>query len=346
MASESRTADPVVALVPLRYAIQSEPWTFSFFQLVRLLQRMLGRRELVGRFHPPSREVARFGAHASLAFPASEIQELVWEEGDRPVQIRVNFMGLYGPLGALPLYYTEYILQRLRAKDTALAAFLDIFNHRIISLFYRAWEKYRFYVCYERGERDRMSQYLMDLIGIGTRGLSGRLEVRDEALLYYTGLLSLLPRSALALEQLLSDFFDVPVQVEQFYGAWFPLERKSQCQFLRGDSYSEQLGVGVIVGDEVYDPQSGVRIRLGPLTLAQYLEFLPNGSAFRPLKALTQFFSNGELAFQAQLVLRREEVPPCELGAGGEAGPQLGWVTWIRNAPLGRDPEDTLLAIS
>jgi type VI secretion system protein ImpH len=345
MASQSRPANTDVVLSNVRYAIKTEPWSFSFFQIMRLLQRMVGNRELVGRFHPPSREVARFRAHASVAFPASQIQELVWEDQENAISIKVNFMGLFGPLGALPLYYTEYIIQRIRAKDHAAAAFLDMFNHRMISLFYRAWEKYRFYVPYERGERDRMSQYLMDLIGIGTKGLSGRLEIKDEALLFYAGLLSLLPRSAQALQQLLSDYFDVPVQVEQFHGAWFPLEKNSQCRFNRGDSYSEQLGVGVIVGDEVYDPQSGVRVRVGPLTLAQYLDFLPNGSGYRPLKALTKFFSNGELAFEAQLILRRDEVPACELGAGGETGPQLGWITWVRNAPLSRDPDETVLAI-
>ena len=126
-------------------------------------------------------------------------------------------------------------------------------------------------------------------------------------------------------------------------GAWFPLEVHSQCQFQRGDSYSEQLGVGVVVGDEVWDPQSGIRIRVGPLTLQQYLDFLPNGSGYKPLNALTRFFSNSELNFELQLILKREDVPSCELGAGGEAGPRLGWITWMKNQDMDRNPDETLL---
>ncbi|MBI3682358.1 MAG: type VI secretion system baseplate subunit TssG [Acidobacteria bacterium] len=344
MAATSRPADSDVSQPVLQRSLRETPWEFQFFQTVRWLERILSERGQVGKFYPPEKEVARFLAHSNPAFPASQIQQLDWPE-QGPVALSVNFMGLFGPLGALPLYYTEYIRTRLRAKDGALAAFLDIFNHRMISMFYQAWEKYRFYVAYERGERDRISQYLLDLIGLGTGGLQNRQQVRDETTLFYSGLLSLLPRSALALEQLLSDYFAAPVQVEQFMGAWYQLERRSQCQFARGDSYSEQLGVGVVVGNEVWDPQSGVRVRIGPLTLEQYLDFLPNGSAHRPLKALTKFFSNGEQNFEAQLVLKREEVPKCELGALGAGGPRLGWVTWARNEDMGRDPDETVFLL-
>lgn len=344
MVAESRTANPDVVQPRLVRQIENSPWEFSFFQIMRWLHRIQAHRGLVGRFNPPSREVVRFHAHALMAFPASEIQEVQWNE-DRPISMTVNFMGLFGPLGVLPTYYTEYIRNRIRAKDTTLAAFLDIFNHRMISLFYQAWEKYRFYVAYERGERDRMSRYLMDLIGIGTKGLQKRLDVRDEVMLFFSGLLSLTPRSTMGLEQLLSDYFDVPVAVEQFAGAWFPLERNSQCQFDRADSYSEQLGVGAIVGDEVWDPQSGIRVRVGPLTLRQYLDFLPDGSAYKPLQSLTRFYTNGELSFEVQLVLKREETPRCSLGESGEEGPRLGWVTWAKTVDMTRDPDEAVLRI-
>ena len=140
----------------------------------------------------------------------------------------VNFMGLTGPMGVLPYCYTELILERLRAKDTSLAAFLDIFNHRIISLFYRAWEKYRFPVTYYLGEEDRFTHHLLDLIGLGTPGLHDRQAVPTMALLHYVGMLGLQSRSAAALEQILSDYFEVPVEVEQFAGAWYRLDRATQ----------------------------------------------------------------------------------------------------------------------
>jgi len=222
--------------------------------------------------------------------------------------------------------------------------FLDLFNHRIISLFYQAWEKYRVAVQYERGGYARFSHYLLDLIGLGTQGLQQRQAVADDALIYYAGLLGQRPRSALALRQLLEDYFEVPVAVEQFAGAWFGLERANQCWLEERRSDSERLGFGVVVGDEVFDEQARVRIRLGPLSRAQYADFLPTGAAYQPLRALLRFFSD-EVDFEVQLVLKREEVPRCELGAEGETAPVLGWLTWAKTVDMARDPGDTILKL-
>ncbi len=171
-------------------------------------------------------------------------------------------MGLTGPMGVLPYCYTELILERLRAKDTTLQSFLDIFNHRIISFFYRAWEKYRFPATYYRGD-DEFTHHLLDFIGLGTPGLQGRQAVPDEALLHYVALLGSQSRSAAALEAILSDYFEVPVEVEQFAGAWYRLHPEAQCCMDDRDSDSEKLGEGAVVGDEIWDQESRVRIRAG-----------------------------------------------------------------------------------
>lgn len=324
--------------------LRTVPQEFQFFQIVRLLERIEPERLAVGGFSAPSKEAARFSANPAPAFPASQVQTIEWREGEPP-KVVVNFLGLNGPSGILPLYYTELIMDRLRAKDHTLSSFLDIFNHRLVSLFYQAWEKYRFPIAYERGERDRFSHHFLDLIGLGTPGLQDRQEVPDDSLIYYSGLLSLQPRSATALRQVLSDYFDVPVEIDQFVGAWHELDRDTQCLFDKADSYSEQLGIGAIVGDEIWDQQSGVRVRIGPLGIDQYLDFLPNGTAYRPLKSLTRFFSGGEIDFEIQLVLKREDVPACELGLAAESAPRLGWTSWAASQPVERDPDDTILRI-
>ena len=322
-------------------ALRSDPWSFGFFQAVRLLERISSGRTAVGRFSHPSKEVVRFAAHSATAFPASQIQDIQWDTSGAPVVV-VNFMGLTGPSGVLPLYYSELIRERLRHRDTTLLAFLNIFNHRMISLFYQAWEKYRFTVAYERGERDRLSRHLMDLIGLGTRGLESRQAIPDDTLLFYSGLLAPHSRSALSLKNILEDYFDVPVSVEQFVGAWYPLAQFDQCSFGNGTRLSEQLGTGAVVGDEIWDQQSVVRICLGPLTLSQYMEFLPQGSAWEPLRAITRFFSGDETDFELQLVLQRDEVPPCDL----DQPRQLGWTTWATTSPLMCDPGDTILRLN
>ena len=324
--------------------LEREPYQFEFFQAVRLLERFSPGRKPVGLFVKPSTEIARFGAHPSLAFPASEVQSLQKREGQPPF-VEVNFMGLTGPLGLLPHAYTELVMARIREKDTTLRDFLDLFHHRIISLFYRAWEKYRFTIAYERGGRDRFSHHLLDLIGLGTPGLQDRQDIADDSLIYYSGLLGMNTRSAVALEQILADYFEVAVAVEQFVGAWYPMDEENQCHIGEETGWSEQLGWGAVAGDEIWDQQSRIRIRLGPLTFHEYQDFLPGQSAWKELRAIAKFFARGEFDIEVQLVLKREEVPPCQLGEQDEAAPQLGWSTWVKSAGMNRDPDETVLLL-
>jgi type VI secretion system protein ImpH len=256
----------------------------------------------------------------------------------------VNFMGLTGPVGVLPLIYTEFLVQRLREGDPTMADFFDIFNHRMISFFYQAWEKYRFPVGYQRSRDDAFSKQLNCLIGIGTGGLEHRQLVDDDSLRYYTGLVALQPRSASALRDILIDYFGVPVEIEQFVGSWYPLKREDQCCFVDGFSASEQLGVGSVVGDAVWDQQSRIRVRLGPMSMREYRAFLPDGLEYKPLLAIIRFFVNDLTDFEVQLVLRRDEVPPVQLGSDDAEGPPLGWITWMKSRPsFDRDPGDTIL---
>jgi type VI secretion system protein ImpH len=257
----------------------------------------------------------------------------------------VNFIGLTGPQGVLPLVYTQLVRDRIRDRDLAMRDFFDLFNHRVISLFYRAWEKYRFAIAYEKGRDNLLSRYLLDLVGLGTRGLQDRQAVADESFIFYAGLMSQRPRSAKAVQQVLIDYFDVPVRIEQFAGAWYPLSASDQCRLGEGEGISADLGIGSVVGDEVWHQQSRVRIRLGPLTLRQYLDFLPGGPAHLPLRALARFFAAQELEFEAQLVLRREETPRCTLGEEGDGAARLGWVTWANTRGMDRDPADTVLRL-
>jgi type VI secretion system protein ImpH len=328
----------------LEARLRDEPFAFRFFQAVRLLERLYPDRKPVGRFVNPGEEIARFAAHPSLAFPASEIQSLEWNDS-KPHRMAVNFLGLVGPLGALPNWYTELISERARSGDRTARDFLDIFNHRFISFFQQAWEKYRFPVAYERGEMDRFSRLLFDLIGLGTNGLQERQAVPDEAFLFFSGILGQRPRSAKALQLILEEYFEVPVEVEQLLGGWFKLDSATECCLGDRETPSEALGLGAVAGDEVWDQGARARIKLGPLTMSQYLDFLPTGSAYPALRALTRFFANDEIDFEAQLVLERNAVPACELGSEGEESPQLGWVSWVRSAPMGRNPEDTILAL-
>ena len=345
-AFEAAFETPAQASEPAILAqLRAEPYTFEFFQAVSLLERLLPDRVPLGGFSDPREEIVRFRTPTSVAFPASEIQALEEpRDGTGPARMTVNFLGLTGPQGLMPLTYSLYLAERRRARDDAAKEFLGIFEHRILSLFYRAWERSHAAVAHGRGERDWLTRHLLNLLGLGTDGLQQQLAIPDEEMLFYVGLLGVPTRPALALEQLVADYFGVPVTVEQFVGAWYPLERATQCE-LDEAGPSTQLGLGAVAGDELWDIQSRVRVRLGPLTREQYDRFLPDGSAHEQLRALTRFFGNDQLDFEIQLVLAREDVPPCRLG-GDEPGPALGWSTWIKTVPFGRDADETTFTLS
>ena len=344
MATPSGRSNPAVDLSEVEGQLRAEPYRFEFFQAIRLLERMLPDGKPLGRFTHPSEEVARLGSFPSIAFPASEIQSMDWPEGKAP-SLAVNFMATTGVQGPLPHHYTTTILARLRHSDRTLRDFLDLFHHRMISFFYQAWEKYRFAVAYERGERDRFSHHLLDLIGLGTAGLQERLAVPDDAFLFFAGILGQRPHSAHALELLLNDYFEVPCEVIQLVGGWFRLDETTECCIGERSTPSEQLGMGAVVGDEVWNQQARARIRIGPLELEQYLDFLPNGTAFESLRALLRFWTNEEIDFEVQLILKRDEVPRCQLGGEGDTAPQLGWVTWMKSKEMDRNPQETIFNV-
>ncbi len=354
----------------------AEPYEFDFFQAVSLLERLEPHRAAVGRQGSPEGETVRFGAHPSLSFPASTVCDLRRDDETGIPLLTVAFLGLTGPSGALPRFYSEQLLRVERearsAERHALRDWLDIFNHRLTSLFFRAWEKYRFYVPAARGELrkaepDLFTGGMYSLIGMGLPSLRNKLCVRqraevasvaqptrlagveDLALLYYSGLFSQRPRNAANLQALVGDYFRLPAQVLQFQGQWLRLDAANQSQITQGMS-NNQLGVNVVVGQRVWDVQSKFRIRLGPLTYRQFVEFLPEKAATSRSKSLfllshlVRLYAGPEFDFDVQLVLQAAEVPPTVLDSQAEVGPRLGWNTWLRSQDSAQNAEDAVFA--
>jgi type VI secretion system protein ImpH len=345
MAAASRAENSDVALEKVHDLLFAEPYSFDFFQAVRVLGWMQPGRSPVGRYNHPQNEIVRFGANPILHFPASAIQTLT-ERPDGGPAMEINFMGLMGPLGVLPNYVTELIGARVRAGDRSLQAFLNLFNHRMTSFFYQAWEKNHFTVAYERDRSDPVTACMLALVGFGTPGLRGRQPVDDESFIYYSGMFAMMPKSALALESVLGDYFNVPVEVEPFIGTWRSLAEPDHCVFGVNMTESTMLGFGAVVGDEIWDQQSRVRLKLGPLTQAQYRNFLPSGAGWPELKAMVKSFSGNDLEFEIQLILRREDVPALELRNPADGGLCLGWQTWMNSRQsFDRDPGDTILLL-
>ncbi|WP_119459032.1 type VI secretion system baseplate subunit TssG [Rhodospirillaceae bacterium SYSU D60014] len=362
MATKSRRPNP-----PLIQALFKDADRFEFFQAVRVLEQAARKdsedprfegRAAVGEDADPRREAVRFRALQALSFPDAPIDRLTPgktdPEGRRPAgppEMIVSFMGLTGPMGVLPQHYTEMLIRSIRDKSVAIRDFFDLFNHRIISLFVRAWEKYRLPAVYERSGRegdDPISASLYALVGFGTDHLRGRLAVDDEILLHYAGHLTQSTRSAVALEAMLSDHFGRPVWIEQFQGRWGNLaadERTTLPSWAHPEGSFCQLGSNAVIGDRVWDVQGSFRIRVGPLGYREFVRFMPDGKDLGALAHLVRSYVGPDLSFDLQLTLSKAEVPFCRLATDGDDAPRLGWNTWLKQWDHPRDVSDTVFGL-
>ncbi len=348
---------------------------FEFFQAVRLMHRIAhapgsaASRRPLGGDSALSQEVVRFRATPSHSFPAGSVASLhAGPTAESPQEMTVAFHGLTGPQGVLPQHYTALLIERVRAKDFSLRDFLDMFNHRALSHFYRAWRKYRFPFAYEevavgnalRGvpveaERhgvrslqtdDLFTECLYCLLGLGTDGQRGRAEFGDEALLYFSGHFAHWPRSAVALEGVLNEYFQIPTTVKQFQGEWLYLavEDRSALPALGRLGQYTGLGTEAVVGSRVWDVESKFRLRLGPLSYGEFRRLQPDGDMLRPICEMVRLYAGTHLEFDVQLVLKHREVPRCRLGGNAAGGSRLGWNTWVRHGEFPADVDDAIFS--
>ncbi|MCW8997676.1 MAG: type VI secretion system baseplate subunit TssG [Kangiellaceae bacterium] len=338
--------------------IVASPQEYSFSQAVRLLERaiklngdqnvQLGKGSAgkpVARFFQPTTEAIRFHTAQTLSFSSAEIAKIFQKENKTDTHknlqwhVTVNFMGLTGTQGVLPYHYTELILQRLKMKDESLANFLDLFNHRIISIFYQASTKYHLPIEYERkklnppqfSKRDASTQMLLSLIGLGTQHLNNRLYTRDESLLYYSGLLTHQIRTASGLQQILMRHFNVPVKIEEFVGQWQDLINDVRSKFpSRGEPKGQNIALGksTMLGKKGWHAQGKFRIVLGPLNKEQAQKFRPGTKSLLALDEPVKLYVRMEYDYEFVIrIKRRDLLDKAQLDAKNP--PIIGWNTWL-----------------
>ncbi len=336
VASEKRKPDP-----PLRDRLFKEFYHFSFFKAVRLLELLFPGKKPLGQTLTPGEEAVRFSVKPGLTFPPSDIASLRQEDEERPAEMEVAFMGLIGPSGVLPHWYNDLALERLRQKDFSLTAFFDIFHHRLVSLFYLAWKRYRFPENFLAGAEDKLSRHLLSLIGLGTPRLAGRIGVPRESLVFYSGLLSRMVPSAVAIESAVEYFSGTRVWVEQFIDRAVSISPEDQTQLGLANG---QLGIDALCGTLAWENQTKFRVHLGPMGYGRFLRLLPTGDLLRPIFSLVRYMVGVEYEFEIRLVLLRKEVPLCTVGMESPESPRLGWSTWLTTPGVQHetDPSVTL----
>ena len=326
------------------------PGEAEFFQTVREIMRAARRagRSGLGGEERLGLEPVRFRAAAGMRFPSTEIVDTAVKEGEAP-EITVAFMGLTGPSGVLPDHYDDLVVQRRRARDPVLADFLNLFNHRSISLFYRAWAKHRLPVRFEEARTsfdDPFSRALAAVIGLGLDSQRSRAVLGGGGLLGLAGTLGRKTRSPGAIQRLVSALLNFPVKITEFHGRWIDIA-PAECTRLSapapgGRAYS-QLGSDAVVGIRAWDVQGRFRIRLGPIGLADFQSFFDPDGPRDLLNRVVSEVVGTAVDFDLQLILKAEDVPAISLGAS-DTLTRLGQTTWLGEPQIKRDRDEAVLA--
>jgi type VI secretion system protein ImpH len=319
--------------------LHDTPYGFDFFQAVRRLECAHPELPRVGHSQRSQDDVVRFSQNVSLAFPVSAIQAYHEPTKEHPGRMAVNFFGLLGVNGPMPLSVTEYVYDRLHnCRDRTLASFLDIFHHRMISLFYRAWSCAQQSVSSDRKEQDHFAFYTGSLFGIAEDSFRNRDAVPDSAKLHYSGRFVCQSRNAEGLREILQDYFGVMVKIKEFVGQWIELPREYRCR-LGKSRESSTLGRTSVVGSRFWECHQKFRITFGPMNFCDYRRFLPGGNSIGRIAAWVRNYAGDALDWELKLILHGREIPAIRLGRTG----QLGWSTWLGGKAFEKDAGNLVL---
>lgn len=314
MGSEERQPQP--DLSTLVEPIAPEAPRYAFYRLVYLLQRMATGSPAIGQLGPASDERIRLRGSTQLTFASSDVAGLRMvktQDGVARAQITTTFMSLYGSVSPLPAYFAEKLaLDEYQGGPQPIREFLDVFHHRLLSLVYRSWSKYRLSVNYRVKGRDPFTRRM--LCAVGVDAFHEHETALDRFLwLRYAPILASKSRSARGLEVVLGDLFGkMGVRVEQFVGQWTLLEKPLRNKI--GVANSE-LGESLTIGRYVYDGTGRFTIVLGPLEYDEYLSFLPGGHRRPLLRSIVATFTRGIYDVMLELHVKTAAAPRFQLGA-------------------------------
>jgi type VI secretion system protein ImpH len=319
----------------------AKPERFDLFAALRLIEAAHPDRPKLGEARRARDEPVRLGQPPHLFFPPAPIAGLAAGRNGRPPRLLTYAFGLFGPQGPLPLHVTREAFSRARHRsDPVLVDFCDVFHHRLLALYWRAYAKARPAVEQDRPEVSRFRHRLGAVAGLAGPGFFGRSALPDRFSLFAAGLLALQTRPAEAIARLVALYFRVPATVQEFVGAWLSIPPRARTRLgLLGGS-APRLGHDAVVGTRVYLRHHRFRLVLGPLGLADFLGFLPDGDSRAKLAAMVRRVPGIEMDWDTQLVLRRDEVPATAL----DGTARLGWTSWLpMRRPRERDADDVVL---
>jgi type VI secretion system protein ImpH len=304
--------------------LRQEPSRFSLFAALRLVEQIDPARPRLGEARRPADEWVRLAQPPHLTFAPSDVARAEPASGGR-LRIGQYGFGVFGPNGALPFHLTEFAFERQRHhEDATIVDFINLFQHRLTTLFYRAWADSDPVASHARPDADSFAMCLGSLVGLFHESALGRDSVPDAAKLSRAGLIAGGGRSADGLEALLSDYFRQRIEVRQFVGSWLRVPEELRTR-LGVDDSSATLGVSATLGAASWQRRSKFEVVIGPLTFESFLQFLPGSRALRALSDMIKLYTSGEWDWQARLLVNENDAPGVSLGQVG----RLGWTSWL-----------------
>jgi type VI secretion system protein ImpH len=308
-----------------------------FFQLVeRIYQLHDDNLEQILDIRPEDERI-RYQTDPALGFPVTEVSQASVDAAAR-YHIQIAFLGIHGGASPLPHHYLEQIAYEAHQQIGVRADFFDFFNHRLITLLHRGWRKYRYYVRFRPEANDRFSQAVFSLIGLNDISLRGDTKgVPWSRLLTYAGMIATRSRAPSMIANIVAHSFDLAkdkVKINEFqpYHTPIPLDQRTQLGTQNG-----QLGQSFSIGERVYSIGGKFSIEISGLTQARFREFLPDGNNYQPLENLVAFLLRDQLAYDLELGLLQEEIPPMQLHPDRKQGCNLGWTTFLGQAALKKE---------
>lgn len=275
-----------------------------------------------------------------MAFAPSSLTSWTEADADAPARLGVAFLGLLGPNGPLPLHLTDHGLERQRRhKDATFLRFLNLFEHRFLIFFYRAWCRSQPAVSHDRPQEDRFADYVASLMGLGFKSLRDRDGMQDNAKLHFAGLMLDGCKHPEGLVALLQGYLNVTANVIELVGEWLQIAVDEQCQ-LGASVTTGLLGENAMIGSSVFECQHRFRLQLGPLGLTQFETFLPGQPSMSALRAVVRNYVGDQYRWDVQLLLKKEEIPQAVLGG---TQTRLGWTTWLGRWTQQQDADDVIL---
>ena len=301
--------------------LEQEPWRFDYFSVLRQLERTSKNMPRIGDSAARREEFVHLGQDPFMDFPASNLARVVQGES-ATLKVFVKFLGLLGPQGPLPLSTTEEAYHYVLFQDDAFPRFLDVFNHRFIQLFFRAWADSRPIVQHDRPAEDRFVAYIGSAIGMGSKPYHDLDSMPDAVKIGFAGLLGAQSKSASRLTSSICGMFKVKAEVEEFVGTRLLIQEEELT--LLGNRYN-RLGDDALLGRRIYSVQDKIRIRVFASDLTQYTRFLPSGDLCEPLADLVFFYNGEQLDWDVELAIASGAAKAARLGEFG----QLGWTSWM-----------------